>query len=154
MTLTTGQPIPDLTLAASGGRDIALRGFKGQKLVVYFYPKDDTPGCTLEGQDFTARYADFQAAGAEILGISRDSVAKHDKFAEKYGFPYPLLADTEEAACQAFDVLKEKVNYGKTYIGIDRSTFLFDADGRLVREWRGVKVPGHVDEVLEAVRAI
>lgn len=155
MALAIGDKLPDLTLPASGGRTLNLRkDFKGKALVVYFYPKDNTPGCTLEGQDFAALHAKFQKSGVEILGVSRDSVKSHDNFCAKYGFPFALLSDPDELACQAFDVIREKSLYGRKYLGVDRSTFLFDAKGVLRREWRGVKVKGHAAEVLEAARAL
>ncbi|NKF23247.1 peroxiredoxin [Solimonas marina] len=149
-----GDKIPDLKLAASGGQTIGLRGFKGKALVVYFYPKDNTPGCTQEGQDFRDLYAQFTKAGAEIVGVSRDSVKSHDNFIAKFEFPFALLSDGDEAMCQAFDVIKEKSLYGKKYLGIERSTFLFDAKGVLKREWRGVKVKNHAAEVLAALSEI
>jgi thioredoxin-dependent peroxiredoxin len=149
-----GDKLPDVTLPATGGRDISLKGYKGRKLVVYFYPKDNTPGCTQEGQDFRDQYAGFVKAGAEILGISKDSVRSHENFAAKFDFPFPLLSDADGLACTAFDVIKEKSMYGKKYMGVERSTFLFDPKGQLAREWRGVKVKGHAEEVLEAVKAI
>lgn len=152
--MKSGDRIPDLTLPATGGKDIALKGFKGKPLVIYFYPKDNTPGCTQEGQDFRDLYPKFRKAGAEILGISRDSVRSHENFATKYEFPFALLSDSDEAACTAFDVIKEKSLYGRKYMGVDRSTFLFDAKGVLRREWRGVKVKNHAQEVLEAVVAL
>ncbi len=154
MAFEVGDKLPDLTLPASGGKDIRLKAYKGQPLVVYFYPKDSTPGCTLEGQDFTALYPKFRQAGAEILGISRDSVKSHDNFCAKYGFPFALLSDKEELACQAFDVIREKMLYGRKYLGVDRSTFLFDAKGILRQEWRSVKVKGHAEAVLAAVLAL
>ena len=152
--MKTGDKIPDLTLAATGGKDIALTGFKGKPLVVYFYPKDNTPGCTQEGQDFRDVYKNFSKAGVAIVGVSRDSIKSHENFAEKYQFPFPLLSDPDEAACKAFDVIKEKSLYGRKYMGVDRSTFLFDKSGKLAREWRSVKVKGHAEEVLEAARAL
>ncbi len=142
------------TLPASGDRQLSLKDFAGKSLVLYFYPRDNTPGCTRQGEDFRDRYPDFQALGCAIVGVSRDSAASHDKFAAKYDFPFPLLADTEEKLCAEFDVIKEKNMYGKKVLGVERSTFLFDANGKLVREWRKVKVPGHVDEVLNAVRGL
>jgi peroxiredoxin Q/BCP len=155
MSLTIGDKLPDLTLPASGGRTLSLRkDFKGEALVVYFYPKDNTPGCTLEGQDFAALHAKFKKAGVEILGVSRDSVKSHDNFCTKYGFPFALLSDPDELACKAFDVIREKTLYGRKYLGVDRSTFLFDARGVLRREWRTVKVKGHAAEVLEAAKAL
>lgn len=154
MALKIGDKLPALKLPASGGREVALADYKGKKLVVYFYPKDNTPGCTTEGQDFARLYKKFTAAGAEIVGISRDSVKSHDNFAGKYGFPFPLLADVDEQACRTFDVIREKSLYGKKYLGVDRSTFLFDAKGVLRREWRGVKVASHAEEVLAAAEAL
>lgn len=154
MTLKIGDPLPKLKLPAQGDKEIALSDFQGKKLVVYFYPKDNTPGCTLEGQDFTRLYPEFTASGADIVGISKDDVASHEKFAAKFDFPFMLLADTEELACQAFDVIKEKNMYGRKYLGIERSTFVFDADGVLQKEWRKVKVKGHAQAVLEAVQAL
>jgi thioredoxin-dependent peroxiredoxin len=151
MALDIGDKLPDLTLPATGGRDIALKSFKGKALVVYFYPKDNTPGCTQEGQDFRDLYPKFRKAGAEIVGISRDSVRSHENFAAKFEFPFALLSDTDEAACGAFDVIREKSLYGRKYLGVDRSTFLFDAKGVLRRIWRGVKVKNHAQEVLEAI---
>lgn len=149
-----GDKCPDLKLPATGGKDLALKDFKGQKLVVYFYPKDNTPGCTQEGQDFRDLYPQLQKAGCAVLGVSKDSVRSHENFAAKFEFPFALLADVDEAACQAFDVIKEKSMYGKKYMGVERSTFLFDAKGVLRQEWRGVKVKGHAQAVLEAVLAL
>ena len=149
-----GDKLPDVTLPASGAREIALKSLKGGKLVVYFYPKDNTPGCTQEGLDFRDLYAEFQKAGVEIVGISKDSVRSHDNFIAKFGYPFRLLSDPDETACKAFDVIREKSMYGKTYLGVDRSTFLFDAKGVLKNEWRGVKVKGHAQAVLEAARAL
>jgi thioredoxin-dependent peroxiredoxin len=149
-----GDKLPKLTLPATGGRDIALAEFLGKPLVVYFYPKDNTPGCTQEGTDFRDLYQDFTRAGAAVVGVSRDSVRSHENFAQKYKFPFPLLSDGNEKACQAFDVMREKSLYGRKYLGVDRSTFLFDTSGRLAREWRGVKVKGHAQEVLDAVKSL
>jgi thioredoxin-dependent peroxiredoxin len=149
-----GDKIPKLTLPATGGADIDLSSFKGRPLVVYFYPKDNTPGCTQEGIDFRDMNARFEKAGARIFGVSRDSVRSHENFADKYQFPFPLLSDGDEKLCKAFDVIREKSLYGRKYLGIDRSTFLFDAGGVLRREWRGVKVKDHAREVLEAVKAL
>ena len=146
--------VPDFSLPATGGRTFSLSALKGRKLVVYFYPKDDTPGCTVEGAAFRDRYTDFQAAGCEIVGVSRDSLASHERFKAKMAFPFDLLADTDEAACTMFGVIKLKNMYGKQVRGIERSTFLIGADGVMRKEWRGVKVPGHVDEVLAAVQAL
>jgi peroxiredoxin Q/BCP len=149
-----GDRIPDLSLPATGGKDIGLRAFKGRKLVVYFYPKDNTPGCTQEGTDFRDLHAAFAKAGTDIVGVSRDSLRSHENFAAKFAFPFPLLVDGEEAACQAFDVIREKSLYGRKYLGVERSTFLFDGKGVLRREWRGVKVKGHAQEVLEAAQSL
>jgi thioredoxin-dependent peroxiredoxin len=142
------------SVPATGERDLKLADFSGRLLVVYFYPRDNTPGCTRQGQGFRDLYDQFKALDCDIVGISRDKVATHEKFAAKHEFPFPLLADTEEKLCREFDVIKEKNMYGKKVMGIERSTFLFDADGKLVREWRKVRVPGHVEEVLEAVREL
>ena len=152
--MKVGDKLPKLTLPASGGSTVDLTSFKGRPLVVYFYPKDNTPGCTQEGTDFRDLHRQFQKAGAEIFGISRDSVRSHENFIEKFKFPFTLLSDADEAACKAFDVIREKSLYGRKYMGVDRSTFLFDKAGKLVREWRGVKVKGHASEVLDAVKAL
>ena len=154
MSLEVGDKIPDITLPATGGKDINLKSFKGKTLIVYFYPKDNTPGCTQEGQDFRDLYKDFEKAGAVILGISKDSLRSHENFSAKFNFPFPLLADTEEKACTAFGAIVEKSMYGKKYMGIDRCTWLFDGKGVLKQVWRGVKVKGHAAAVLEAVRAL
>ena len=155
MTLSIGDPIPDLELPATGDEgNLRLRDLSGRKLVLYFYPKDNTPGCTQEGQDFAAMEQDFAAAGARIVGVSRDTVRKHENFRAKYGFGFTLLADTEEEACQSFDVIREKTMYGKKVRGIERSTFVFDADGKLAREWRKVKVKGHAEEVLAFLHSL
>jgi len=149
-----GNIVPDIKLEATGGKSLKLSDLKGRNVVVYFYPKDNTPGCTTEGQDFRDAYRKFQHQNAEILGVSRDSIASHEKFKEKLKFPFDRLSDPEEELCKACDVIREKKLYGKTYMGVDRSTFLIDAKGVLRREFRGVKVKGHVDEVLEAVKAL
>lgn len=153
MAFDIGDTLPSLTLKASGDQTVALETLRGNKLVLYFYPKDSTPGCTQEGQDFRDLYAEFQAAGAEVMGVSKDGVKAHDNFIAKHGFPFMLLSDGDGALCEALDVMREKSMYGKTYIGIDRSTFLFDANGTLLRVWRGVKVKGHAQAVLDAVKA-
>ena len=149
-----GSKIPKLTLPATGGADIDLSSFKGKPLVVYFYPKDNTPGCTQEGIDFRDLNKQFEKEGALIFGVSRDSVRSHENFAAKYKFPFPLLSDGDEKLCKAFDVIREKSLYGRKYMGVDRSTFLFDKTGVLRREWRGVKVKEHAAEVLDAVKAL
>jgi peroxiredoxin Q/BCP len=153
-TPKVGNKAPDFTLPATGDRKIKLSALRGHPVVLYFYPKDSTPGCTLEGQDFRDRHAEFAKHGAVILGVSRDGLKSHENFKAKQGFPFELLADTEETACQRYDVIKEKNMYGRKVLGVERSTFLIDAAGKLVREWRKVKVKGHVDEVLDAVAGL
>lgn len=145
---------PDFTLPVTGGGDVTLSDLKGTPVVLFFYPRDDTPGCTKESIGFSASLADFEAAGAKVYGISRDSMAKHDKFAAKHDLTVPLLSDEQGAVTEAYGVWVEKSMYGKTSMGIERSTYLIGADGKIARVWRKVKVPGHVDEVLEAVRAL
>ena len=149
-----GQPVDDFKLPATGDKHLALHDFKGQKLVLYFYPKDNTPGCTREGQEFRDAFEAFQAAGATILGVSRDSVRTHENFCAKHAFPFDLISDTDELLCKQFDVIKEKNMYGRKYMGVERSTFLIDDNGVLQAQWRKVKVPGHVEEVLEAVKKL
>jgi len=154
MTTQLEQPAPDFDLPATGDAQVSLADLKGELVVLYFYPRDNTPGCTQEGQDFRDLYPEFQAAGARILGVSRDSIRKHENFKAKYDFPFELLADEDEKACKAYDVIREKKLYGKPYVGIDRSTFLIDSNGMLRSEWRSVKVKGHAQEVLEAVKSL
>ncbi len=149
-----GKPVPDFTLPATGGKDISLSDFRGKNVVIYFYPKDSTPGCTTEGQDFRDSINTFRRRKTVILGISRDSIKSHENFKAKQDFPFDLLSDADEHACQLFDVIKEKNMYGRKVLGIVRSTFLIDAEGVLRREWRKVAVTGHVEEVLEAVKAL
>jgi peroxiredoxin Q/BCP len=151
---TIGKKAPAFSLPATGDKTIALKDLKGKNLVLYFYPKDSTPGCTTEGQDFRDLYPQFQKLNTEILGVSRDSLKRHENFKTKQGFPFELLSDEEEELCQKYDVIKEKKLYGKTFMGIERSTFLIDEKGVLRAEWRKVKVKGHVDEVLEAVKQL
>lgn len=152
--MTEGDTIPDLTLIGADG-PIRLADFRGKPFVLYFYPKDDTPGCTREAQDFSALADAFAASGVALLGVSKDSPAKHAKFTAKHGLSVPLASDDEDGTVlQAFGAWIEKSLYGKTYMGIDRSTFLFDADGRLARAWRKVKVPGHAEAVLAAAQAL
>ena len=153
MPIAVDQPVPDFTAPATGG-DFTLSSLRGSKVVLYFYPKDNTPGCTTEGLQFRDLYPKFSKAGAEILGVSRDRLRSHDNFKAKLELPFPLISDPEEKLCALFNVIKMKKMYGKEVRGIERSTFLIDADGVLRREWRGVKVPGHVDEILEAVQAL
>lgn len=151
-TAKIGRKVPDFSLPATGGGTWKLSAAAGRKLVIYFYPKDNTSGCTREGIDFRDLHARFRRAGAEVVGVSPDSVASHEKFKAKYEFPFELLADVEKKACALFDVIKEKSMYGKKYMGVERSTFLLDEKGVLRREWRKVKVAGHAEEVLGAVR--
>ncbi len=146
--------VPAFTLPATSEKTLSLSDFKGKKLVIYFYPKDSTPGCTTEGQNFRDNYLAFQQASTEILGVSRDSLASHDKFKMKQSFNFDLLSDQDELLCTIFDVIKEKNLYGKKHMGIERSTFLIDDKGVLRQEWRKVKVAGHVEEVLAAAQAL
>lgn len=152
--ISVGQPVADFSLPATGGQTLSLSQFRGQYLVLYFYPKDATPGCTTESQDFRDQYAEFQAENAVILGVSRDGVKSHENFRAKHGFPFDLLSDKEQTLCQQFAVMKEKNMYGKKVMGIERSTFLIDPEGVLQREWRKVKVDGHVSAVLAALREL
>lgn len=146
--------IPNFTLSATGGRTFSLADQAGKTVVIYFYPKDSTPGCTTEGQQFRDLHAKFLAAGAIVLGISRDSLKSHENFKAKQSFPFELGSDVDETVCQLFAVIKEKMMYGKPCRGIERSTFVIDRDGVLRREWRGVKVPGHAQEVLDFVKTL
>ncbi|MDT8385184.1 MAG: peroxiredoxin [Gammaproteobacteria bacterium] len=146
--------VPDFALPATGEQDIRLSELKGKKVVIYFYPKDSTPGCTTEGQDFRDHYNQFKRANTVVLGVSRDSIRSHENFKSKQGFPFELLSDQEEKLCALFDVIKEKNMYGKKLMGIERSTFLIDDQGVLRAEWRKVKVAGHVEAVLAAAKAI
>ena len=150
--IKAGMKVPDFSLPATGGGTWRLKDAAGRKLVIYFYPRDLTSGCTRESQDFRDLTAAFRKASTDVIGISRDSVASHEKFASKESLPFPLLADTEERVCKLFDVIKEKSLYGRKYLGVERSTFLLDGAGRLQREWRKVRVPGHAEEVLEATQ--
>lgn len=154
MTLDVGAPAPDFTLPATGGAPITLSQFRGKKVIVYFYPKDDTPGCTKEACGFRDATPDFAGADAVVIGISKDSVASHDKFRGKYDLPFLLAADTEGTVTESFGSWVEKINYGKRYMGIERSTFVIDREGIVRAVWRKVKVDGHVDKVLEAVKAL
>jgi peroxiredoxin Q/BCP len=154
MTVDVGRAAPDFDLPADGGGQIRLADFKGRPLVLYFYPKDNTPGCTKEAQGFAEAYGEFQAAGVEVVGISKDSIASHDRFKAKFQLPFPLASDEAGGVVEAYGSWVEKSMYGKKYMGIDRSTFLIDRDGTLRRIWRKVAVPGHVAEVLEAARAL
>ncbi len=145
-----GAPVADFTAESTAG-PVSLSGLRGRKVVLYFYPKDNTPGCTTEGGDFAALHEQFRAAGAEVFGVSRDSLKSHASFKAKQGYPFELISDPDEALCEAFGVMKMKNMYGRQVRGIERSTFLIDEAGRLAHEWRGVKVPGHAAEVLAQV---
>ena len=153
MALGEGDAIPAVKVTLPDGSERALTAF-GAPLVVYFYPKDDTTGCTNEAKDFSAALADFEAAGVAVLGVSKDPPARHQKFAAKYDLTVPLATDADDSVCEAFGTWIEKSMYGKKYMGIERATFLFGRDGKLARAWHKVKVPGHVAEVLEAVKAL
>lgn len=146
-----GKAVKDFSLPATGAGTFRLSDQRGKTLVLYFYPKDSTPGCTTEAQQFRDLYPQFRKRNAEVIGVSRDPVRSHANFAAKQQLPFPLVADTDEAWCQAFDVIHEKTLYGKKHLGVVRSTFLVDPDGRLAAEWRGVKVPGHAQAVLDAI---
>jgi peroxiredoxin Q/BCP len=149
-----GSKIKDFSLPSSGGGTWSSKDAAGRKLVIYFYPKDMTSGCTRESQDFRDLYSAFRKAAVDVVGVSRDSVKSHDKFTEKEKLPFPLLSDEDERLCKLFDVIHEKSLYGRKYLGIERSTFLLDGTGILRREWRKVKVPGHAEEVLEAAKSL
>ena len=151
--ISQGDKAPAMTVAASDGRSVNLAA-PGHALVLYFYPKDDTSGCTREAQDFSAHASEFAAAGAHILGVSRDPMKKHDKFIAKYDLAVPLASDEDGAISEAFGTWVQKSMYGRKYMGMERTTFLIDKDGRVAREWRKAKVPGHAEEVLAAVRAL
>jgi len=146
--------VADFKSDATGDQQIRLKDLRGKNVVLYFYPKDSTPGCTTEGRDFSTLHDKFKRARTVILGVSRDSVASHEKFKEKQGFPFDLLSDPDEALCKQFDVIHEKSLYGRKFMGVVRSTFLIDAEGKLRQEWRKVKVKGHAEEVLAAVKAL
>lgn len=154
MPVALEQFVPDFQAQATGGQLVSLSALRGRQVVLYFYPKDSTPGCTTEGQDFRDRHNEFQAANTLIFGISRDGLKSHENFKNKQAFPFELISDKEEQICQLFGVIKLKKLYGKEYLGIDRSTFLIDRNGVLRQEWRGVKVPGHADTVLAAAQAL
>ena len=154
MAVALDQPVPDFTAQATSGQTVSLSALKGRQVVVYFYPKDSTPGCTTQGQGFRDQHGAFEAANTVVLGVSRDGMKSHENFKAKQGFPFELISDKDEALCQLFDVIKLKKLYGKEYMGVDRSTFLIDKDGVLRQQWRGVKVPGHVDAVLVAAQTL
>jgi len=151
--VSVGKRVENFTLAATGAQNLSLRSFRGRSLIIYFYPKDNTSGCTREGQDFRDLYAQFTAAGTDILGVSRDSVRTHENFRNKHKFPFHLLSDSDETLCAQFGVIQEKSMYGRKFMGIVRSTFYLDAEGILLQEWRKVRVPGHAQAVLDAVKA-
>ena len=148
------QPAPDFTLPSTDGGDVTLSALKGQSVVLFFYPRDNTSGCTKEAQGFSASRADFEAAGAKVFGISKDSMASHDKFVAKRELTVPLLSDENANVCEDYGVWKEKSMYGKKFMGIERSTFLIGGDGKIAQVWRKVKVPGHAEAVLEAAQAL
>jgi len=152
--VTIGKKVPDFELPATGEQTISLSAHKSKRLVLYFYPKDSTPGCTIEGRDFRDNLKKFKALNTVILGVSRDSLKSHESFKEKECFPFDFLSDADEKLCRMFDVIKEKNMYGRKVMGIERSTFLIDESGVLRNEWRKVKVEGHVAEVLDAVRKL
>jgi peroxiredoxin Q/BCP len=152
--LKLGSKVADFSLPATGGADFRLKDVAGKKLIIYFYPKDMTSGCTRESQDFRDLHAAFRKAGARIVGVSRDGIASHEKFKAREKLPYELLADEDSKLCKLFDVIHEKSMYGRKFLGIERSTFLLDGAAVLQREWRKVKVPGHAEEVLEAAQSL
>jgi len=149
-----GKKAPDFELPATGEQQVKLSKLKGKNVVLYFYPKDSTPGCTLEGQDFRDNHLKFSRRNTLVFGISRDSLKSHENFRSKQKFPFHLLSDSDEKVCKLYNVIKEKNMYGRKVLGIERSTFLIDSSGKLVREWRKLSVKGHVDEVLEAIKAL
>lgn len=153
-TVAIDKAVPDFTAQATSEQTVSLSELQGKNVVIYFYPKDSTPGCTTEGQNFRDAITEFEAANTVIFGVSRDGMRAHENFKAKQSFPFELISDPDEALCKLFDVIKLKKNYGREYMGIERSTFLIDAEGVLKQEWRGVKVKGHVDEVLEAAQAL
>jgi len=153
-SVTLNNAVADFTAAATSDIEVSLSALKGSNVVIYFYPKDSTPGCTTEGQDFRNMHEEFKALDTVIFGVSRDKIRSHENFKAKQEFPFELITDPEETLCQLFNVIKEKNMYGKKHMGIERSTFLIDKQGVLRQEWRKVKVKGHVEEVLEAVKAL
>ena len=152
--VSEGKKIPAFSAEATSSKEIESKNLLGRPVVLYFYPKDSTPGCTREGEDFRDNYQRFRKKKVAIFGISRDNLNSHEKFKTKYKFPFELISDTDEKLCKLFDVIKEKSMYGKKYLGVERSTFLIDAQGVLRKEWRGVKVKGHVEDVLNAVKEL
>jgi peroxiredoxin Q/BCP len=154
VNLEVGSQAPDFTSKTDGNGNISLQSMRGQKVILYFYPKDDTPGCTTEACGFRDALPDFSGIGAEIIGVSKDSVARHDKFKAKHDLPFPLVSDEDGAVCEAYGVWQEKKNYGKTYMGIVRSTFLIDDIGKIAAVWRNLRVKGHVEKVLEEAQKL
>ncbi|MCG7600739.1 peroxiredoxin [Halomonas sp. McH1-25] len=154
MSVNVGQPVPDFTAQATSDITVTLSALRGKQVVIYFYPKDSTPGCTTEGGDFRDNMPAFEAANTVVFGVSRDGLRAHENFKAKQSFNFELISDKDEALCQLFDVIKLKKMYGKEHLGVERSTFLLDREGKLAREWRKVKVPGHVEEVLAAAREL
>lgn len=154
MSVSLNSAVPEFSAQATSEKLIQSAALKGQNVVIYFYPKDSTPGCTTEGQGFRDLYAEFNAANTVVFGVSRDSLRSHENFKAKQAFPFELISDPDETLCQLFGVIKLKKNYGREYMGIERSTFLINAEGVLVQEWRGVKVKGHVEAVLAAAQAL
>ena len=154
MAVVVNKPLPEFEAVATGNESLSNQSLIGQTVVLYFYPKDNTPGCTTEAMEFRDKYKDFVKAGATVYGVSRDNMKSHDDFKEKLELPFELIADTEEKMCHMFGVVKNKIMYGKRVKGIERSTFLVGTDGILKQEWRGLKVAGHVEEVLKAVKAL
>lgn len=154
MAVELDKPVTDFQVQATSEQAVSLSALNGQQVVIYFYPKDSTPGCTTEGQGFRDQHEAFKAANTVVFGVSRDSLKSHENFKAKQAFPFELISDKDESLCQLFDVIKLKKLYGKEYLGVDRSTFLIDKEGVLRKEWRGVKVPGHVDAVLEQAQAL
>ncbi len=152
--VSLNKPVPDFELPATGDKTVRLSDLRGQNVLIYFYPKDNTPGCTLEGQQFRDHIAEFEQLNTVIFGISRDSLKTHENFKKKQSFPFDLLSDKDETVCNLFGVIQLKKLYGREYMGVDRSTFLIDAEGVLRQEWRSVKVKGHVEEVLTALKAL
>lgn len=152
MTLDVGAKAPDFTMPKDGEGTLSLSKLKGKKVVLYFYPKDSTPGCTKQGETFRDHYGDFKSHNTEIIGVSKDSIKSHDKFKDKYNFPFPLASDQDTDVCEQYGVWVEKSMYGRKYMGIERSTFLINEEGNIEKVWRKVKVPGHVEDVLTTVK--
>ncbi|HSG93787.1 MAG TPA: thioredoxin-dependent thiol peroxidase [Methylotenera sp.] len=152
--VTLNKPVPDFELPSTGDKNVKLSDLRGQNVLIYFYPKDSTPGCTLEGQQFRDHINEFEQLNTVIFGISRDSIKKHENFKKKQAFPFDLLSDADETVCNLFGVMQLKKLYGREYMGVDRSTFLIDADGFLRHEWRSVKLKGHIEDVLTTLKSL